>query len=138
MGVLDSYAPAERSFARRVVIDLAVKQLGFVQNRLSAHMMMFRSKDISWRNAQEVGEVLLIAEGLLGEAVTAREQFMWPWDTNDFHEFWSHGGDWDALVSITEYMAQMPDWYRAIAAAEEMPAEYSQPLIDSIPGWHAK
>lgn len=135
MGILDSYAPAERSFARRVVIDLAVKRLNCVYSRLDAHAVVFPSRGISNAALREAAADLLVAEELLNDAVTSQEQFGWPWDTNDFHEFWSRGGDCDALLSMMEYMTRMPDWYRLIAEAEGMPNEYRQALLNAIPGW---
>lgn len=135
MSLLDQYDKDERPIVKRVLLDLALQRVS------RAHIELFRAGqrftheyDIE-RVAVHIWPVLRDAEDFLREAVGRGPASLFPWDSGDFLDFWQHGGDAHALKSMTEYVALMPEWYRLVAEAEAMPADYGQVLTDSIPRW---
>lgn len=135
MTFLDRYDKDERPVAKKVLLDLAIHRISLVHSRLNGFVHDYPFDDLLQGEAVNIHSDLLDAEDLLNWSMGRASEF--PWDNADFHDFWAHGGDFNKLKSMTEYIAQMPDWYRTIAAAEDMPREYGQALIDAIPEWHA-
>lgn len=136
MSFLDRYDKDERPIAKKVLLDLAAHRISSVHAFLNRMSERYTHKYDIEREAVSLHPMLLDAEDLLNWSMGRSSEF--PWDNADFHDFWSHGGDADELKSMTEYVAQMPEWYRLIAEAEDMPSEYGQTLLDSIPEWSAK
>lgn len=134
MSFLARYDRDERPIARKVLLDLAIYNIGTVQAQLDNLGRLFPGDPISAHEVVELLPKMNTAEQLLEWAVGKDGD--WPWDTNDFHDFWSVGGDGAALESMTVYISRMPEFYTVLAEASTMPADYGRALVEGIPGWH--
>lgn len=134
MDFLDRYDRREQPVARKVLLDLAAYNISVVQAALEKLLDMFPGDPIAAHEAVEIAPSMVTAEQLLGWATGNSGE--WPWDTADFHDFWTLGGDNRELGSMAAYIARMPEFYAVIAEASTMPGEYGSALIEGIPGWH--
>lgn len=135
MSLLDQYDRDEQPVVKRVLLDLALQRVSTVHIELYRTGQKFTHEYDIEREAVRIWPVLRDAEDFLREAVGRGPASLFPWNSGDFFDFWQHGGDVRALKSMTEYVAQMPEWYRLVAEAEAMPADYGKVLTDSIPEW---
>lgn len=136
MSFLDRYDKDERPVAKKVLLDLAIHRVSLVISELYGFVREYPFDDILPGEAIRLHARLLDAEDFLSWSIGQAP--LYPWDTPAFHAFWECGGKFDELESMAEYVAQMPDWYRTIAAAADMPDEYGRTLIDAIPAWRSQ
>lgn len=135
MSFLDRYDKDERPVAKKVMLDVAVYRISLVVSKLYNHILDYAFEDFPPEEAVRLSENLLDAESFLKWSIGRDSEF--PWDTPNFHAFWTYGGQFEELESMAEYAAQMPKWYRTIAVAAELPDEYGRTLIEAIPAWRA-
>lgn len=136
MSFLDRYDKDERPVAKKVLLDLAIHRISLVHSRLNGCVHDYPYDDLLQGEAVSIHSHLLDAEDFLSWSMGRASEY--PWDNADFHDFWANGGGFEELKSMTEYVAQMPEWYRALAAAADMPDEYGQALIEAIPAWRSQ
>lgn len=134
MSFLHRYDRDERPIARKVMLDLAVYNISTVHAQLHNLGVQLPGDPIAAHEVVELLPRMNAAEQLLEWATDHNGD--WPWDNNDFHDFWSLGGDGRELESMTVYISRMPEFYAAIVEASQMPTDYGQALIEGIPQWH--
>ncbi len=136
MTYMDKYEGAERPVAEKVLLDLAIFHVDMTHERLKSLIALYPHEGIDEKEATEIAYSLDTAERILRMAADITGPHDWPWDTNDFHDFWSLGGNVREVTSMVAYMAQMPDFFRQFMEARSMPEDYGRTLLDGIPKWH--
>lgn len=134
MSFLEQYDLGERPVAAMVCLDLAIFHLGLVHEGLVFLIRSYPYEGIEASEAVNASSDLRVAERLLAMA-TGVQPPTWPWENQDFVDFWELGGNSEELRLMSAYMSRMDDFFRLFAQAQDMPTEYGQPLIDGIPQW---
>lgn len=136
MGYMDRYSDAELPVAEKVLLDLAVFHVVLVHDRLKHLLTQYPSEGIDDKEATDIAGDLAVAERILRMATSGTGPHDWPWESDDFHDFWSLGGDARESKSMVTYLEQMPQFFRTVMDAGKMPTDYGQALLDGIPRWH--
>lgn len=135
MTFLERYEDAERPLAAKVCLDLAIFHIDLAYARMNNLIRAYPNEGIDAKEVQDFVPDMATAERILRMAVDLSEPCEWPWDSDDFTDFWELGGDVNEFRSMTEYMKRMPEFYRAFVDAHSMPSDYGQALLDGIPKW---
>lgn len=136
MAYMDRYSDAELPVAEKVLFDLAVFHVVLACDRLKNLVALYPTEGIDDKEVTDIADDIVVAERILRMAENGTGPYAWPWDSDDFQDFWSLGGDAREAESMVTYLEQMPQFFRTYLDAQKMPTEYGQALLDGIPRWH--